>query len=691
MGLTAACSPIVDQLALDSSTQSPTPEPSALPTTATGLVLFEEGTSETLASTETGSSLVKNFSLRNYGSLAAEGISITLTTPTATVFTLASNACAGSSLAAGATCSLSLIFSPTAVQTYTATLDATFTLATEAATASLDITGAGISAASGGGGGGSSGAGGSGGSLGQAYVILSDGVTYNYGSHQKGLSSCKYFSVSNLGTQSATSLQASTSDALAGAFHYLGGSYPGTGGTCGATLASDASCTIRVCFSPTSTGVQSESIVLDYLSGTSTATAVRAISGTGVTVSQVAAGHQVTCVALDTGVVRCLGHGYYGATGNAQAHDNETPDPLDNTTGDPVVGSYSAWPDISLPATVYRLDGTSTAMSASQISAGDGGANVCAVTQTQEVRCWGQARGVGNGNDNYTVWVGMPGASPVILNGTTTHLSGIVQVAMGQYFGCARSAAGLVYCWGANNYGQLGDGSATTVTRNSASAVSGINGTAGNSAVSVSAGLRHACAAMDDGTVRCWGYNGSGSIGPAVAVNSTQTTPVTVTGITTATQVEAGYASTCAILSTGALQCWGTGGGLGYNSTTCSGGSGVCPVPAQFGSFDGSDSDKRAISVGIAFNAGGYSSTCAVAESGKIYCSFFASVGARDGAPAQVSGVTDAVAISGAQTDVCFTTTTGSVRCFGSQTNSEFGSGSAGAVNSPVTLNNLVP
>jgi hypothetical protein len=89
--------------------------------------------------------------------------------------------------------------------------------------------------------------------------------------------------------------------------------------------------------------------------------------------------------------------------------------------------------------------------------------------------------------------------------------------------------------------------------------------------VAVAPGAEHACALLQDGTVRCWGDNNWGQLGNGSPAGATSTTPATtVTGITTAIAASSGAEHTCALLQDGSVQCWGrnTDGRLGNGTTT---------------------------------------------------------------------------------------------------------------------------
>ena len=84
----------------------------------------------------------------------------------------------------------------------------------------------------------------------------------------------------------------------------------------------------------------------------------------------------------------------------------------------------------------------------------------------------------------------------------------------------------------------------------------------------VTAEYTHSCALSSGGTVKCWGPNDFGQLGDGTATDST--TAVEVTGISNALMVSAREYTTCALLSTGEVKCWGAHfkGALGDGTKT---------------------------------------------------------------------------------------------------------------------------
>lgn len=115
---------------------------------------------------------------------------------------------------------------------------------------------------------------------------------------------------------------------------------------------------------------------------------------------------------------------------------------------------------------------------------------------------------------------------------------------------CAIDTAKAVWCWGANDQGQLGDG--TTTSR---PAPVKIQGTATFTALASGSGSTF-CGLAEDGKAWCWGDNAAGQLGTGTA-GTDSPTPVTPTGAHTFTAVFQGPNTTCAIDTAKATWCWG--------------------------------------------------------------------------------------------------------------------------------------
>src|SRR5207237_3526833 len=137
-------------------------------------------------------------------------------------------------------------------------------------------------------------------------------------------------------------------------------------------------------------------------------------------------------------------------------------------------------------------------------------------------------------------------------------------VSAGSTHSCALLADGTAKCWGLNGSGQLGNN--TTTNASTPVVVSGLG--AGTNVVAVSAGGNHTCALLGDGTAKCWGANAFGQLGNGTTTNSS--TPVVVTGLAGAVALSAGENHTCALLAGGTAKCWGANafGQVGNGTTT---------------------------------------------------------------------------------------------------------------------------
>jgi alpha-tubulin suppressor-like RCC1 family protein len=149
-------------------------------------------------------------------------------------------------------------------------------------------------------------------------------------------------------------------------------------------------------------------------------------------------------------------------------------------------------------------------------------------------------------------------------------ISGATAIAAGGGDSCAVLSGGRVECWGANDYGQLGDGTSRGPQSCDGEPCSAIPvpvaGITGGSAVA--AGSDHACALLAGGAVDCWGYNFAAELGIGTSSGVQwctggewcSTKPLAVYGMASATAVVAGGDHTCVVVAGGGVQCWG------YNS-----------------------------------------------------------------------------------------------------------------------------
>lgn len=192
----------------------------------------------------------------------------------------------------------------------------------------------------------------------------------------------------------------------------------------------------------------------------------------------------------------------------------------------------------------YTIVINGAVLQATAIDAGSGD-TVCAVTTAGGVKCWGadsygQAGG-GTSTSGRTTPINVLGLS-----------SGVVQVSEGAYSSCARLTTGGVMCWGRGAEGQLGDG--TTVGQNKPTNLV----TLPLPALSINAGSSHVCAVTSDHNLYCWGANNAGQLGDGTTTN--RPTPIKVPAFANnVASVALGTAFTCAVTTDGAAQCWGEG------------------------------------------------------------------------------------------------------------------------------------
>src|SRR5690606_33513309 len=124
--------------------------------------------------------------------------------------------------------------------------------------------------------------------------------------------------------------------------------------------------------------------------------------------------------------------------------------------------------------------------------------------------------------------------------------------------GCGITGAGALYCWGHNDYGQLGDG--TTIDRSTPVKVSTENIVGDRAFKAVATGRSSTCGLTVSGAAYCWGANLNFGLGDGT--NTDRLVPVavdtsTMSGAKTFSKIAVGNEYACGIATDGITYCWG--------------------------------------------------------------------------------------------------------------------------------------
>jgi alpha-tubulin suppressor-like RCC1 family protein len=202
-----------------------------------------------------------------------------------------------------------------------------------------------------------------------------------------------------------------------------------------------------------------------------------------ISVDRLSAGAAFTCARGTDGSLHCFGSNEFGQLG------------LGNDVSQ------------TRPTKVPSLSGVV------RVSAGSG--HVCAFTADGIVSCWGDNRegqlGIGDRAAR---------SSPVRVD--EAGLGAVTQVYAGGTHTCAQKVDGSLWCWGGNRFGQLGTGDTTTRL----TPVQIAPDVLGTNVAAAYAGGAHTCAVKTDGSVWCWGNNQYGQLG--VEAGPIATAPVQV-------------------------------------------------------------------------------------------------------------------------------------------------------------------
>ncbi len=363
--------------------------------------------------------------------------------------------------------------------------------------------------------------------------------------------------------------------------------------TCGATISGSVAHTCAL----TSSGsvLCWGSNEYGQLGNGSTANSTAPVQAVGIPSAAVSVttGYNSTCALTDAGNVWCWGDNASGQLGNGTFTESRVPiEVLDSAGSAPLsgviaiaagqyhtcavssAGAALCWGDnakgelgngnevaSNLPVQVSGL--------ASGVAAVSAGSNfTCAVTTTGNSSCWGEGVSGQLGNGDVT---GSSIPTTVLDSTGNAPLGGVVAISAGFENACALTSSGTVLCWGANNSGQLGNGTTSALSNVPVEVVDLTGQSAMRDVVAISSGLDYNCATTGSGSAQCWGTNENGQLGNGNTTNSA--TPVTVSGLSSGViAISAGYRHTCAVTNSGSATCWGfnLNGQLASGNTTTS-------------------------------------------------------------------------------------------------------------------------
>jgi alpha-tubulin suppressor-like RCC1 family protein len=172
--------------------------------------------------------------------------------------------------------------------------------------------------------------------------------------------------------------------------------------------------------------------------------------------------------------------------------------------------------------------------------------------------------------------------------GATAKLGVVVTRTIGSSYsnGFAIATNGLLYAWGLNNYGQIGNN--TTITQLVATVISG-GSLIGKTVIAIAGGAYHTISLDSTGQVHAWGNNGNGQLGNNTTIQVNVPTIISSFGSIsgkTIIAISCGTYYTIALDSVGQVHAWGANyqGQLGNNVTT---NSGIPIAISTFGSLSG--------------------------------------------------------------------------------------------------------
>lgn len=326
-------------------------------------------------------------------------------------------------------------------------------------------------------------------------------------------------------------------------------------GTCGVTTDSRVACWGSNTYGQAGDGTTGTfKRVPVYVSGVTDAKAV-------------AVGLSSACAIVGGGSVKCWGRNTLGDLGDGTGVDSAVPVDVAGISSATVIDGY--------------------------------GSHYCVGLSEGGAKCWGQGAFMQLGDGTK-----VNAFTPV----SVASLTGSVrQIAATRVNTCAIMENNSVWCWGTNADSSLGAGGNMTTPAQ----IVGIE------ARSIAGGDTHYCAITTGGAVKCWGRGNNWQLGPGtVAGGGNKSAPTQVAGLTSGVKaIGLGYLHSCAVTSSGAVQCWGWDDGGQQGDGKAGAGGTVQPYGANVG-----PTQVVGLTTGAVMVAGGRSHTCTVMVDGAAKC-----------------------------------------------------------------------
>jgi alpha-tubulin suppressor-like RCC1 family protein len=310
-----------------------------------------------------------------------------------------------------------------------------------------------------------------------------------------------------------------------------------------------------------------------------------------------------------------------------------------------------------------------------------GGSHACGITGVGRLYCWGSdlvgELGAGTASPDCPSIGGKCSSYPLAVSLSQR----VASVAVGDWHTCALTETGKAYCWGADYYGQLGDGQSYFST----SAPSPVAG--GLPFASLAMGRMHTCGITAAGDAYCWGSDYWGQLGSGTVPldrctfffnnEACSRVPLKVVGGQHFTSIVGSDRASCGLAVGGATFCWGLEVG-GADGTLCQGG-------------ERTDCTRTPINAanGFVFSAIGIGDVhkCGKSASGVLSCwgaDYFGIIGNGTkgvyySTPVTAAGGASWSSFVSGFSHLCALTATGEARCWGQSLSGEVGDGTDAA------------